>query len=159
MKQALQVLTVAVLVALAVAVISAQDRPGLGKWKLNVEKSKYVPGPAPKSMMRTVEAEGDKVKFTYEGVAANGNAVSYTFSLAYDGKDYPITGTGAVGGADTVSVKQLGPKSFAATFKKAGVAIVNSKVEISADGKTTTMHLTSADGKGAINNTVVYEKQ
>src|SRR5262245_41254547 len=92
MKQALQVLTVAVLPALAVAVTSAQDRPGLGKWKLNVEESKYSPGPAPKSMTRTTEADGDKVKFTYEGVAANGSAVSYTFTLAYDGKDYPISG-------------------------------------------------------------------
>ena len=159
MKQSLQVLTVAVLLALTVAVISAQDRPGLGKWKLNVEKSKYVPGPGPKNLTRTVEADGDKVKFTYEGVAANGNTISYTFSVAYDGKDYPITGSGATGGADAISVKQLGPTSFAATLKKAGVPVVNSKIEISEDGKTTTQHLTSADGKGTINNTVVFDKQ
>ena len=44
----------------------------------------------PKSLTRTVEADGDRVKFTYEGVAANGNAISYTFSVVYDGKDYPI---------------------------------------------------------------------
>jgi len=56
----------------------------LGKWKLNVEKSKYVPGPGPKSMTRTVEAEGDEVKFTYEGVAADRSAISYTFAVAYD---------------------------------------------------------------------------
>ena len=159
MKQALQVLTVAVLLTLAVAVISAQDRPGLGKWKLNVEKSKYSPGPGPKSLTRTVEADGDKTKFTYEGTAANGSAISYSVSLAFDGKDYPIAGTGAVGGADAISSKQLGPRSFEATFKKAGVPVVISKVEISADGKTTTMHLTSADGKGHVDNTVVYEKQ
>jgi hypothetical protein len=159
MKQSLQVLTVAVLFALTVAVISAQDRPGLGKWKLNVEKSKYVPGPAPKSLTRTVEADGDKVKFTYEGMAANGNAISYTFTVAYDGKDYPITGSGATGGADAISVKQLGPRSFTSTLKKAGVPVVNSRVEISADGKVTTQHISSADGKGSINNTVVFDKQ
>ena len=159
MKQALQVAVAAVLLALTFSVISAADNPVLGKWKLNVEKSKYVPGPGPKSLTRTVEADGDKTKFTYEGVAANGSAISYTFSVAYDGKDYPITGTGASGGADAISVKQLGPRSFAATLKKAGVAVVNSTVEISADGKVTTMHLSSADGKGKIDSTIVYEKQ
>lgn len=159
MKQSFQALTVAALLALTVAVISAEDRPGLGKWKLNVEKSKYIPGPAPKSLTRTVEADGDKVKFTYEGVGASGNAISYTFSVAYDGKDYPITGSGATGGADAISVKQLGPRSFAATLRKAGVPIVNSKIEISEDGKVTTQHLSSADGKNSINNTVVFEKQ
>jgi len=159
MKRTLQLASVAVCLALAVTVISAQDRPGLGKWKLNVEKSKYVPGPGPKSLTRTVEADGDRVKFTYEGVAANGNAISYTFSVLYDGKDYPITGSGATGGADAISVKQLGPRSFTATLKKVGVPVVNSNIEISEDGKVTTQHLSSADGKNSIHNTVVFDKQ
>jgi len=140
-------------------VVSAAENPVLGKWKLNVEKSKYVPGPGPKSMTRTVEAEGDKVKSTYDGVAADGSAISYTFTVAYDGKDYPITGSGATGGADAISVKQLSPRSFEATLKKAGAPIVKSRIKISGDGKVTTMNLTSADGKGPIHNTVVYEKQ
>ena len=159
MKRTLQLAAVVFCLFLAVAAISAQDRPGLGKWKLNVEKSKYVPGPAPKSLTRTAEADGDKVKYTYEGVAANGNAISYTFTVAYDGKDYPITGSGATGGADSVSVKQLGPRSFTSTLKKAGVPIANVSTEISADGKVLTQHVSSPDGKGSINNTVVFEKQ
>jgi len=160
MKRTLYVVaTIAALLAFTLAATSAADNPVLGKWQLNVEKSKYVPGPGPKSMTRTVEADGDKVKFTYEGVAANGSAISYTFSVAYDGKDYPISGSGATGGADAISVKQLGPRSFRAMLKKAGTPVVNSTIEISADGKVTTMHISSADGKGHIDNTVVYEKQ
>lgn len=160
MKRTLHVVaTFAALLAFTLAATSAADDPVLGKWKLNVEKSKYTPGPGPKSMTRTVEGDGDKVKFTYEGVAANGSAISYTFSVAYDGKDYPISGSGATGGADAISVKQLGPKSFTATLKKAGAPVVNSKIEISADGKVTTMHISSAHGKGHIDNTVIYEKQ
>ena len=159
MKKTLQLATVVVCLLLAVAATSAEDRPGLGKWKLNVEKSKYVPGPAPKSLTRTVEADGDKVKFTYEGVAASGSAISYTFRVAYDEKDYPITGSGATGGADSISVKQLSPRSFISTLKKAGVPVAISKTEISADGKVTTQHVSSPEGKGSINNTVVFEKQ
>ena len=159
MKRNLQLAAVVVCLFLSVAAISAQDRPGLGKWKLNVEKSKYVPGPGPKSLTRTVEADGDKIKHTYEGVAANGNAISWTFTIAYDGKDYPITGSGATGGADSISVKQLGPRSFSSTLKKAGVPVAIVNTEISADGKVLTQHVSSPDGKGPINNTVVFEKQ
>ena len=160
MKRTLQaVATLAALLAFTLAATSAADNPVLGKWKLNVEKSKYVPGPGPESMTRTVEADGGKVKFTYEGVAANGSAISYTFSVAYDGKDYPISGSGATGGADAISVKQLGPRSFTATLKKAGAPVVNSAIEISADGKVTTMHISSADGKGHTDNSVIYERQ
>ena len=159
MKRTLQVAIFAALLTFTLAVASAAENPVLGKWKLNVEKSKYVPGPGPKSLTRTVEADGDKVKFTYEGVAADGSAISYTFSVAYDGKDYPITGSGATGGADAIAVKQLSPRSFAATLKKAGTPIVKSRINISADGKVTTLNLTSADGKGHIHNTAVYERQ
>ena len=139
-------------------VASAAENPVLGKWKLNVEKSKYVPGPAPKNLTRTAEADGDKFKFTYEGVAADGSAISYTFSVAYDGKDYPITGSGATGGADSVAVRQLGPRSFAATLKKAGTPVAKSRVTISADGKVTTFHVNSPDRK-SFHNTLVYEKE
>ena len=37
----------------------AQDNPLVGTWKLDVTKSKFDPGPAPKSLTRTVEAQGD----------------------------------------------------------------------------------------------------
>jgi hypothetical protein len=138
---------------------SLAQRPELGTWKLNVEKSRYVPGPGPKSMTRTVESQGDKEKFTYEGVAADGSAVSYNFTLAFDGKDYPIVGSGVTGGADTVSVKQLTPRSFRATLKKAGAPVLISSVTISPDGKVTTFTQTGPSGKGSVHNVIVYEKQ
>jgi hypothetical protein len=127
----------------------------LGTWKLNVAKSKYTPGPAPKSMTRTVASEGDKVKYTFEGVAADGSPISYSFTVAYDGKDYPITGSGMPGGADSISFNQ----SNEATLKKTGQPVLISKVKVSADAKVTTITQTSAPGKGSVNNTVIYEKQ
>jgi hypothetical protein len=38
----------------------------VGTWKLNVEKSKFNPGPAPKSSVLTYEAVGEGVKVTNE---------------------------------------------------------------------------------------------
>jgi len=52
-----------VLFALSLLVLSsvpllAQDNPFVGIWKLNLAKSKFEPGPAPKSQTRTVCQDG-----------------------------------------------------------------------------------------------------
>ena len=133
--------------------LQAQD-PGMGKWKLNLAKSKYSPGPAPKSMTRTVEAQGDKVKYTFEGVNADGSAVSYSFAVAYDGKDYPINGV-APSGADSISFTKPASGPVEAHMKKGSETVLVSRVKVSGDGKTVTIEQT---GKGGVKNTVVYEK-
>ena len=157
MKRNLAFVAIAVLAFACAARVLAQN-PLVGTWKLNVEKSKYNPGPAPKSMTRTVEADGEKMKYTFEGVAADGSPVSYSFTVGVDGKDYPITGA-APTGANTVSAKQTGPSSTEATFKKDGKPVLIAKVKVSADGKVTTISQASAHGAGSINNTLIYEKQ
>ena len=157
MKRSLAVAALAILV-LAVAGRLIAQNPALGTWKLNVAKSSYNPGPAPKSVTRTLEAQGDKVKHTYQGIAADGSAISYGFTAAYDGKDYPITGS-APGGADSISITQSAPGSFEAYLKKGGETVFISRVKVSADGKVTTINQTSPDGKGSVKNIIVYEKQ
>jgi hypothetical protein len=158
MKRTLALGLFAILAFAAATRLLAQN-PVVGTWKLNVAKSKYNPGPGPKSQTRIVEAQGDKTKYSFEGVTADGSAISYTFTAGFDGKDYPITGSGAPGGADTMSIKQPSPTSYEATLKKAGEPILISKVEISKDGKTTTIVQQSAPGKGSVSNTAVYDKQ
>ena len=158
MKRTLAFAAIALLGLATASQLFAQN-PTLGTWKLNVAKSKYHPGPAPKSMTRTVESAGDKVKYTFEGVAGDGSPVSYSFTVAYDGKDYPITGSGVPSGADTISFKPTTSTSTEATLKKSGQPILISKVKISADGKVTTITQTNAPGTAAVNNAVVYEKQ
>ena len=73
---------------LAAGVLLAQDNPFVGTWKLNTAKSKYEPGPAPKSQTRTIVAEGDGAMYRFEGVGADGNPVAYSFTSNYDGKDF-----------------------------------------------------------------------
>jgi len=144
--------------ACAVATTVLAQNPLLGTWKLNVTKSKYNSGAAPKSLTRTVEVQGDKMKYTFEGVAADGSPLTYTFTVSYDGKDYPITGSGAPGGADTIAIKQLNPSSYASTLKKAGQPVLTTKAQVSKDGKTTTLTQSAATGTGPT-NTLVFEKQ
>ena len=73
--------------------LRAQSNPLVGTWKLNVARSKFDPGPAPKSLTRLVEAQGNGVKYTFDGVAADGAPIAYSFSVQFDGKFDPIAGS------------------------------------------------------------------
>jgi len=152
-------LAVGVLAVLAGSVAQAQSSPLVGTWKLNVAKSKFEPGPGPKSLTRTVAAQGEGVKYTFDGVAADGKQLSYGFSVNFDGKDNPINGS-IPSGADTISAKKTDANHFVATLKKGGKEIGISRVTVSADGKTTTVESTGTNAAGAKTHDVqVYDKQ
>lgn len=157
MKRLLAFAAVAALVCAAASTVLAQSTL-VGTWKLNIAKSKFDMSPAPKSVTRTVESQGDKFKYTFEGVAADGSPVNYTFTVSYDGKDYPITGSGAPGGADTITIKRVNPSSYASVLKKAGQPVLTTKAQVSKDGKITTLTQSPASGTGP-SNTLIFDKQ
>ena len=104
MKRSLCVLAFVIFTAVVAAPLFAQESPFLGTWKLNVAKSKFEPGPGLKSLTRTITAQGNGAKYSFEGVAADGSSISYSFVTNYDGKDSTFTGTGPHG-ADTIALK------------------------------------------------------
>ena len=73
MKRVLQFIAIALLVVVGSSPLRPQSNPLVGTWKLNVAKSKFDPGPAPKSLTRTVVAQGDGVKYTFDGIGATVN--------------------------------------------------------------------------------------
>jgi hypothetical protein len=160
MKRFLCVLSFLVIASAASSPLFAQGNPFVGNWKLNVAKSKFEPGPAPKSQTRTVVAEGEGAKYTFQGVRADGTSYSYSFTVNYDGKDYPITGTGAPGSADSIAIKRLSANKAEAILKKGGNEVGKSEAEVSKDGtvSTVTSRGKSPDGK-AYSIVAVYEKQ
>jgi hypothetical protein len=159
MKQALRFVAIAVLGVVGCATLQAQNNPLVGTWKLNVEKSKYDPGPTPKSLKRTVEAQGEGVKYTFDGVSGDGKPISYGFSVKFDGQDNPISGS-IPSGADTISAKRTDDNHYVATLKKGGKVIGTSKVSLSKDGKVTTVDSTGTTASGAKEHDVqVYDKQ
>jgi hypothetical protein len=159
MKRLLEIVAVAVLVTVGSTAVNAQANPLVGTWTLNLEKSKFDPGPGPKSLTRTIVAEGDGVKYGFQGVSADGKPIAYGFSVTFDGKDNPITGSMPTG-ADTIAGKRTGPNTFEATLKKGGKVIGTSKVEVSKDGKVTTVesHGTNPEGK-PVHDKQVFDKQ
>jgi hypothetical protein len=159
MKHVVKMVAVAVLAMVGAAAVQAQSSPIVGTWKLNVEKSKYDPGPTPKSLTRTVAADGDTFKYTFEGVSGDGKPISYGFTTKFDGQDNPITGS-MPSGADTIAGKRISANRYDATQKKGGKVIGTSKVTISKDGKVTTVESTGTTATGAKEHDVqVYDKQ
>lgn len=159
MKRLLQFVTVVVLAAFASGLLRAQSNPAVGTWKLNLAKSKASPGPLPKSLTRTIEAQGAGIKGNYEGVAADGSRIAYSFALNYDGKDYPISGSG-VNGADSLSAKRIDANTTESQSKKAGKVVQETKTVVSKDGKVTTQTSKGTNQKGQPTSAVsVYDKQ
>src|SRR6202795_3852515 len=126
MKRVLRFIAIALLAVVGSSTLRAQSNPLVGTLKLNVTKSTFDPGPAPTSLTRTVEAQGDGVKYTFDGVAAGGKPIAYGFSVQFDGKDNPISGS-IPSGADTISAKRTDSNPFVATLKKGKNVIATSK--------------------------------
>jgi hypothetical protein len=159
MKHALKFVAIALLAAVGSSPLLAQNNPLVGTWKLNVTASKFDPGPAPKSLTRTVEAQGDGVKYTFDGVGADGQPLAYGFAVKFDGKDNPVVGS-MPSGADTISAKRIDSNNYEATFKKGGKVIGSSKVTVSKDGKVTTVESKVTNAAGAKTHDLqVYDKQ
>jgi len=138
------------------AALGAAD-PALGTWKLNVEKSKYNPGPAPKSGTVTYEASGAGIRRSGESVNAKGETSSWEYTANYDGTDYPIKGHPI---ADTIAVNRVNDHTTEATLKKSGKVVTTARRVVSKDGKTMTISTkgTTPDGKPS-RNVAVYERQ
>jgi hypothetical protein len=160
MKQTLMAVLALAVCLIAPALMFADTNPNVGTWKLNLRNSSYPNGTvAPKSMTRTVTADGDKVKYVFEGEAADGSALKYSFTVKYDGNDYAISGTGPFG-ADHVALKKIDSQSFEGTLKKGNTVVVTVDTTVSHDGKTATVHSKGTDKDGKpVRQTQVFNKQ
>ena len=131
--------------------------PIVGTWALNVAKSKYSPGPAPKSESRTYTMVGQEIKATSKGVDGDGKPTTGEWTIVYDGKERPTTGDP---NADTLSLKRIDVFTTEFTSKKAGKVVITGTRTISRDGKTMTITTKGTNAKGqTINDVEVFEKR
>jgi len=152
------VVTLGVMLGVGLVRVSAQGSDARsGTWKLNVEKSKYSPGPAPKSATMKIEASGQGETATTEGVNAEGAATKVAYTAQFDGKDYPLTGSPT---ADKTSLKRIDARTTERTNKKGETVVGTITQVLSEDGKTMTATTTGTNAQGqAMNNVTVWEKQ
>lgn len=156
-RQHARALAVLAFFALGVVVTAQAPDPAVGKWNLNVAKSKFTPGPAPKSTTATIAATGATYKVVVEAVAADGAKVNWEYSASFDGKPHPVKGNPD---GDMVVAKRVNATSVDTSYTLKGKATTNNSRVVSADGKTMTVTSTGTNGQGQkINNVQVFERQ
>lgn len=154
----MRVRTVAVVAVVAAFATTTFAQNPVGVWKVNVAKSKFSPGPPPKSSTITTTAvAGGSYKSVNETVPATGEATKTEVTYKFDGQDNKITNNP---NADTQAYSRVDDRHWTVVSKKAGKVTLTSKIELAADGKTRTTTQTGTDAQGrAVNNLIVYEKQ
>ena len=149
--------TVVLVAVVAFTVIAWGADSNVGTWKLNLAKSTYSPGPAPKSGTLTIEAHDGGIQYTSHGENAEGSPIHIEFTAKYDGKDNPVTGSSDF---NSIALKRIDAHTVESTTKKDGTVMLSSRTVVSHDGKTRTL---TSKGKNAagqdVNNVVVYDKQ
>jgi hypothetical protein len=145
------------LTALTLFVATAGADQLSGTWNMNAEKSKYSPGPPPKSLTVVVESDENNYKIDATGTDADGKPIHVQYSAKFDGKDYPATG---VPNTDTVSAKRIDANTVETAQKKDGKVMMTITTKVSEDGKTrtSTWHGKNAEGKD-VHNVVVFDKK
>jgi hypothetical protein len=128
-----------------------------GNWKLNLAKSKYDPGPPPKGPnFSKIEAIEGGLKYTNDGVNAEGKPTHNEWSGKFDGKDNPVKGDP---NRDTAALKKIDDHTIEITNKKDGKVTTVTRAVFSRDGKTRTQTSQGTNVKGdKVNNAIVYDK-
>lgn len=132
----------------------------VGTWNLSVAKSKVSnPEAMPKREILKIEAVGNNIKWTYNGVDASGKTYTWVYSAKdkYDGKHYRITGMSDL---DTWGLKRIDATTLEHVGKKAGKDVARGQIVVSKDGKTLTMTVKETNPKEqAFTATWVWDKQ
>lgn len=125
--------------ALTAGTLWASDDPFCGKWKLNIEKSKFVG-----EQIKIQDLGGNKYKWV------NGNV---TDTITYDGTEQPVSF------GRTLSMAPEGTNNWKMVIKKDGRVISSMTHTISDDGKTQTIKGTETKPDGTTSDfNVVWKK-
>ena len=120
MKMLLQTAALAATLAFATVAVAVAENPVVGTWQLNVAKSKFSPGPAPKTDTRTYTESADGITMIWKSTAADGKEISVKSTFKTDGKDYPLTGAPNF---DSLTLKQVDSHTVHSIQKKGGKAV------------------------------------
>ena len=157
---------------MAQALAATPTSPWVGNWKLNLEKSRFNPGPTPRMQARRYELRPDGFfGALFSGVDARGTPTFLSMVFKFDGQDYrqdtqttlPETeATGAKPGAG--AYQPVGPTSFLFIQKDSKGLTINPDVvtsdSVSADGKTLTRTQTGKTAQGLVlDNLIIFDKQ
>ena len=134
-----------------------QTSDWFGTWRLDLQKSVYIPGPAPyaRATMKVEPLDAGRVRFSYDFVYPRGGVQHLEWDGRFDG-DYMVQG------ADeyvTYAYRKTGDRTYDIVAKLDTRETAVAKVTLAADGRTLTTITRSRNARGEeIANTTVYDK-
>ena len=135
---------------------AAQTNHRLGTWKLNLRRSSFNPGPAPRRELQRADAEGDAIRVMNEITDASGRTLRLGYTAKYDGKPYPYPGSPW----DTIALTQVDAYTSSAAFQRGGKVVQTTVITVSRDGRTLTLVATGTNPAGQpLNNREVFDRQ
>jgi len=146
--------------ALAIgSTVAVAQKPSVmpGQWTLDVSKSSFSPGPAPKSQHAVLTAIPNGIRTVADRIEADGKKVHFEWDGTFDEKDRPVIGDPA---RDTVSVKKIDDYTLEVTNKKAGMVTTVLRAVYAKDGKSRTETTTGTNVQGKpVKNVTYWTKQ
>jgi uncharacterized ParB-like nuclease family protein len=156
MQTIFKTLLVGAILAIGTGTALAAD-PVVGTWKLNVAKSTFSPGPAPKSQTRSYAESAQGMTLTVKTTAADGKESTTTLTFKVDGKPYPASGNPDF---DSVAVTRVDALTVHSTQTKAGANVGAAVRTVSKDGKTLTFAQKGTHATGQKYDDIsVYDRQ
>ena len=135
--------------------VASEQNLLLGSWQLDLVKSRYTPGPPPRSEVRTYVRDKDGVKGTIDRRREDGREEVIEYRADFD-HEYPVMGTPAY---DTIRLKRIDPRTAEAVLSHAGRVFGTARRQISEDGRTLTITFRQEDQGILESNVAVYRKQ
>jgi hypothetical protein len=132
---------------------SAVEAGLLGTWTLNLAKSKYSPGPAPRSQQRIYELHADGIKVTLNIVDARGRPTTIEYTANYDGVEYPVSGSTDY---NMITLRKIDDRTAEATLSHADRVFGVARRSLSDDGNTLTISFQQYEPRASY--VAVYDK-
>lgn len=143
--------------AVTAGVAAAQSDPQVGEWVLHVDKSRFVPGPAPQSQSVVYAAAGQGLKVVVTAVFPGSKPVTTEFVTTFDGKDSPTTGNPDY---DSVTAKRVDSHTMELTLKRATKPVQTVTRTVAKDGKSATVTVKGVNVKGEkVDNQFFYSRK
>ncbi|MEP7310178.1 MAG: hypothetical protein ABJA98_32125 [Acidobacteriota bacterium] len=126
----------------------------LGTWRLDLAKSKYFPGPAPRGETRIYTADRDGVRGVIKRIHADGHTEIIEYRANYD-REQAVTGTPAY---DAITLKRIDDHTSESVLSHAGMVYGTARRVISPDGNTMTIAFERKTTGETVRNVAVYRR-
>jgi hypothetical protein len=130
--------------------------PWLGRWSINVNRSKYG-GPAPKALTHTFEETPGGMKLIVDQITGDGRKIHTEVMVKFDGTDQPVYGDAQRD--STRAFRRIDARTMEVTNKTDGRVTSTVTEVVSADGRTRTTTIVGRNSQQQMRNVLVFDRQ